>query len=88
MRVQILNKRWWLRFAPNMGNRGDCDGPHKPDKEMRIASELRGSERLEILIHEITHAADWHKDEEFVDQFAHDMARILWRLGYRGPESE
>jgi hypothetical protein len=64
-------------------NRGDCDAPTTPNKEIRIASNLRGEERLEVLIHEMVHAAGWHIDETFVEQFASDAARALWRQGYR-----
>ena len=83
MRIRILNKRWRLRFAPNLANRGDCDGPAAKHKEIRVLSGLRGEERLEVLIHEMLHAAGWHIDEAFVEQFARDVARALWRLGYR-----
>lgn len=83
MRIAILGKRWNLRFAPNMANRGDCDAPTTPNKEIRIASNLRGEERLEVLIHEMVHAAGWHIDEEFVERFAGDAARALRRQGYR-----
>ena len=83
MRITILGKRWNLRFAPNMGDRGDCDPPTATNKEIRIASSLRCEERLEVLIHEMVHAAGWHIDETFVEQFACDVARVLWRLGYR-----
>jgi hypothetical protein len=83
MRLRILNKVWSLRFAPNMANRGDCDAPSKPGKAIRISSSLRGEERLEVLIHELLHAAGWHLAEEYVEQFAADAARALWRVGYR-----
>lgn len=86
MRIRILNKVWSLRFAPNMANRGDCDAPSKPGKEIRISSRLRGEERLEVLLHELVHAAGWHIDESFVAQFAADAARALWRAGYREME--
>ena len=48
-----------------------------------MSSSLRGEERLEVLIHELVHAASWHIDETFVEQFARDAARALWRVGYR-----
>lgn len=86
MRIKVLGKVWCLRFAPNMANRGDCDEPDQRDKEIRIASNLRGEERLEVLLHELVHAADWNLDESFVGQFASDAARALWRLGYRNGE--
>lgn len=48
MKVKVLGKIWRLRFAPNLANRGDCDDPDRPGKEIRIASTLRGGERLEV----------------------------------------
>jgi len=83
MKVKVLGKLWQLRFAPNMVNPGDCDPPSKRGKEIRVSSSLRGEERLEVLIHELVHAAGWHIDETFVEQFAKDAARALWRVGYR-----
>lgn len=84
MRVRMLGKHWRLRFVPNLGpNRGDCDPPDRQAKEIRVAAGLRGEERLEVLIHELSHAAGWHIAEEFVERFAADAARALWRLGYR-----
>ncbi|MFV1964329.1 MAG: hypothetical protein ACC628_02815 [Pirellulaceae bacterium] len=86
MRVKILNRLWNLRFALNMTNRGDCDPPEKPGKEIRISSRLRGEARLGVLIYELVHAAGWHIDEKVAEQFAGDTARVLWRLGYRSQE--
>jgi hypothetical protein len=83
MRIKILDKLWNLRFAPNLANRGDCDPPTAPGKAIRVSSGLHGEERLEVLIHEFVHAAGWHIDEGFVEDFARDTARALWRLGYR-----
>jgi hypothetical protein len=86
MRVKVLGKVWQLRFAPNMANRGDCEPPDKRGKEIRISSSLRGEQRLEVLVHELLHAASWHIDESFVEQFARDAARTLWRVGYRNAD--
>lgn len=83
MRVKVLGKYWRLRFVPNLANRGDCDGPATRHKEIRLAAGLHGEERLEVLLHELLHAAGWHIDEAFVERFAGDAARALWRLGYR-----
>ena len=83
MRIQMLGKRWRLRHAPNLAARGDCDPPTQPRKEIRILSTLRGEEQLEVILHELVHVAGWHLDESFVEQFAVDAARTLWRLGYR-----
>lgn len=41
----------------------------------------------EYMLHEMRHAADWGQSEEFVSREAKDVARILWRLGWRPRES-
>jgi hypothetical protein len=83
MRIQIMDKRWNLRFASNLSNHGECQAPTVRDKQMRILSSLRGKRRLTVLIHEMLHAANWHLDEQFVAQASEDIANVLWRLGYR-----
>lgn len=86
VRITLLGKRWNLRFVPLVKNDGDCDSPNTPGKEIRIDNRLSGERLLEILIHECRHAADWSRDEEFIAQEAKDMARVLWKLGYRREE--
>jgi hypothetical protein len=83
MMISIMGKRWKLCFARLSEHKGDCSGPAEKNKKIRIDSRLKGEERLEILIHEFRHAADWGQSELFVDNEAKDMARMLWRLGYR-----
>lgn len=83
MLVTIGGKRWRLVFegTPRDAN-GACEHPDKVGKKIRIRRTLRGELRLETIIHEVLHAADWTKDEEWVGQIATDLARILTRLGY------
>lgn len=88
MRIRMMNRYWRLRFTRNLFHRGDCDGPTREKKEIRIDTSLRGEEQLEVILHELVHAAGWHIDETFVEQFARDAARALWRLGYRGPSAK
>ena len=86
MRVKVLSKVWQLLHVPASdlprGVLGDCDGPGVVGKRVRISSKA-GERHLEIVLHELLHAADWHKDEEWVHQVAKDLARGLVRLGYR-----
>jgi hypothetical protein len=80
MRHKIRGKIWNVRRVPNLGNaRGSCDPPTKPNKEIKILSSLRGQEFLEVLLHEILHAALWDLDEEAVSETAEDAARAIWR---------
>lgn len=82
MKIKILNKIWELEFFPNLENRGECDHPCSANKQIRVRKDLEDEERLEILIHEMLHAAFWHLDEEYVLTAAEDIAKVLWRLGY------
>jgi len=84
MHIVIMGRRYLLRDVPNLGERGECDSPRLPRKEIRIRSTLSGEERLEVILHELMHAAAWDFDEEFVEKFGADVARILTRLGYKG----
>ena len=89
MKVSIRRRIWNLVFRGNLKNRGDCDRPDAPNKQIRVSSRLRGQHRLEIILHECLHAAFWDLDEEAIEQVGHDLARILWKLGYRdGEETE
>lgn len=83
MRIKIRGKIWEVVYPTNMRHRGLCDAPDTKNKKIRILAALRGEERLEVLIHEFLHAAGWHIDESFVTEFAADVARGLWKIGYR-----
>lgn len=83
MRIKILGKIWEFTF----GNPGkDCWGICEydtPNKKIIIDPTIKGKHKLEIILHELEHAADLSKDEEWVGQVAKDKAQILWKLGYR-----
>jgi hypothetical protein len=90
MRVTLLGKRWLLRFLPlgrlrsnNERIIGLCDAPTNPKKEILIDNRLVDRELLEVLLHEMMHAVDWQKSEEFITWQARDISTVLWKLGYR-----
>lgn len=85
MHITILGKRYELRFVPFLGNSvmGKCEDPREPGRVIRVKQGMSEKETLEVVIHEILHAADWHKSEEWVEAVAIDITRTLWRLGYR-----
>jgi len=64
------------------GQRGECQRK-KGEWVIRVRKDLEGEEELEVLLHEFMHAAYWDHDEEFVEEVAADLAKLLWRLGYR-----
>ena len=89
--VNVAGKRWGLRFVamPDKKDKkckGYCESPDKKNKEIVIKKDLPPKEELDTTLHELLHAADWSKDEEWVDQVGTDIAKILWRLGWRKPE--
>ncbi len=85
MRVSILGKFWRLLFTKDgLGSKnwGLCDPPTLRDKAIRVDPDLKGQKRMEIIIHEVTHASGFHLSEEYVEEFARDLARILTKAGY------
>lgn len=89
MRVKILGKFWKLMFGglrrPQLGH---CDSPKAVGKRILINHTLKGQEELDTIIHEVFHAGFWHVDETVVEEFGTDLARILWKLGYRRVEND
>ena len=94
MKFKIRGKVWKYKrpykLPPSVNEKGekverlgDCDAPHVPNKEIRVLKKLKGEKELEIILHEISHCAFWDLDEEAIEEFAHDTARILTKLGYR-----
>jgi len=84
--ITINGKRFrWVEVDKPLacGDRGMCSHPNKPGRTIWIRSDLEGLERLEVAIHEMLHAAMWHVDEEYIDEWGADIARALWRLGVR-----
>lgn len=86
MRVRIAGQYYDLDFA-DIDDLGLCDHPKALGKRIRIRHK-HGSDldELDTTIHECLHASAWWLDEEYVSQFAEDIARILWRLGWRKTE--
>lgn len=70
-----------MSFVPRLARDvyADCDAPHDRHKQIRLLSRLRGQHLLEILIHECLHAADWSKDEEWIERVSADIARAAFR---------
>lgn len=91
MRVRLLGLYWTMLFEPLFryrtadGRRVDglCDPPNAKNRKIHIDSGLEGKKKLEVILHECTHGADPSKTEEWVSQFAEDMAEIIWRCGFR-----
>jgi hypothetical protein len=84
MRVRLNGKYWTLRFVPNMRDYGDMVDPGKVrGRIIRVATWQGEQDRMDTTIHEALHALLPFADEECVTKTATDLARLLWRLGYR-----
>lgn len=86
MKVKLLGKIYSVVFKPLKDARGYCDPPDQRNKTIWIDSSLTDEEQLEVILHELIHAVDWPLSEEFCEARARDIARVLWRLGYRRSE--
>lgn len=81
MRIKILNKFWEFKYVYMKKGTGECSDP---TKEIRISNRTRGKTELDSIIHECLHASAFDVlDEYFVQEAASDIARLLWKLGYR-----
>lgn len=86
MRVVVLGRAWDMVDVDALppGLAGDCDAPTEKGRKIRVLRDQPPQERLRIELHEMLHAAAWDQfDEEWVDRLSRDMARVLWRRGWR-----
>lgn len=65
---------------------GLCEAPWLKGKRVFLRDQRSEKQRLETQIHEYSHAADWAKSEEFVNEFAHNLANFLHKMGWRCTE--
>jgi hypothetical protein len=80
-----MGNEYSLVFTDSLenGDRGDCDPPGTSKAKIRIRKGLSQAETLEVIIHELLHAANWHMSEEWVTETAQDISKVLTRLGYK-----
>ena len=84
MVVTLRGRKWKVVFTRlPRGTDGECDDPRERGKEIRISTRLSEQDALETIVHEVLHAADFDKKEEWADDVGRNLARLLWRLGYR-----
>jgi hypothetical protein len=84
MKATLRGKRYKVRRCRMPTDAlGWCDPPDHPGKEIRICHTLKGEKELDVTIHELLHACFWDMDETAINDSATDIARVLWRMGYR-----
>jgi len=62
---------------------GWADQQNDNERHILLLRDIGSKAGLETAIHEALHACDWKATESRVTKVAHDIARMLWRLGYR-----
>jgi len=62
---------------------GLCIQPNYPKGEIILFTNRAPKIFLESAIHEALHALNWSIPEDVVLERAQELARWLWRLGYR-----
>ena len=83
----LMDKKWKLRFVNTLGKDavlGDIWGKcYFKERIIRISRQCPKEKILEVIIHECTHGASNDMlSEEFVDESAGDIAKLLTRMGY------
>lgn len=86
--IVLRKHRYRVILATRLGTEdyplnGDCSNPQESHRIIRYYLGLRGEERLDILIHEMLHACFWDVREEGVSEASTDIARTMWKIGFR-----
>ena len=80
IKTHTFNRRKYLIDIDRLD--GMCN-TYKKERELHIFCDLATQKGLETAIHEALHACKWNATEKNVEITAKDIARFLWRLGYR-----
>jgi len=87
MIIVINNLKWNLSFTNRLYHKDDgaCSDPTNitGKRRIRVRDSLTGERRLVVLLHEMLHAADWSKDETWVEKIAEDIGKVLYDCGWR-----
>lgn len=87
MRVRIGGHDFTVRFVPQMKDHGTCEisttKSGRIRRIIRLATWNRPRSMLGTAIHEAIHASRPDLTETEVRSLEADIARMLWRMGYR-----
>ncbi len=81
--VTVRGHKWGVAKLNKGRALGLCEGPHIPGKEMDFPVHGGTRKDLDTIVHELLHAAMWDAAEECVYETAQDIAKVLWRCGWR-----
>ena len=83
-----IGRRWWvIEYVANLykDRWGDCSWDKR---RVRIREKAAGVDRMDTIIHEMTHARFYDLCEESVTEFATTVAAVLHSDGFRRHDDE
>ena len=87
MRVKLGGADFTVKLVPQLKDHGSCEvtvtRAGKVRRVIRLASWNRPRAMLGTAIHEAIHASRPNMSESEVRALEADIARLLWRMGYR-----
>lgn len=87
LRVKLAGKYWTIRHLParRLGRDvcGLCDDPKRARPEIWLKQSLSEKDMLDTTVHELLHALFPDLSEESVTKAGTEIAKVLWKLGYR-----
>ena len=87
MRVKLGGSDFTVRLVPQLKDHGSCEvtvtRTGKVRRVIRLATWNRPRSMLGTAIHEAIHASRPDLTETEVRSLEADIARMLWRMGYR-----
>ncbi len=80
---RFRNNRYNIEVKNLKDHFGRCDAPDTKQKKILINPNQSGEKLLATLLDEAIHACMFDIDNDVVDEISDDIARFLWRAGYR-----
>ena len=84
-RRRVGHQFWSIAFTDMpSGDCGACQPPGTPHKKILLDRNVKKSDflLLSTMLHEALHATCWALDEEYVERYCIDTARIIIDMGF------
>ena len=85
-KIRLGSRFWFFNFVLSKNISpdayGDSDGG-LAFPQIRVRQALKGKTMMYVIIHEGLHASRPELAEEAITETASDIARLLWKIGYR-----
>ncbi len=85
--IVLRGKRFAFKKSGNLKKLyGYCTSPLDTNRAIIIDKNLKGQQELDTIIHEMLHACFWDVGEDAIGEAASDIAKALWRMGFKKSE--